>query len=420
MADKIRILIVDDNESTREGTSRLLEYEDNIEIVGFAENGLEAVDRVKELQPHVVLMDINMPQMNGIEATAQISQIAPRTKVIMVSVQDDSQYLKQAFRAGAVDFVAKPITSAELAQAIERAYVPGQPEPAVVPAAPASPAPGGSGGWPTQPGPAQEGRVIGVLGFKGGMGKTLLAVNIGVALAKAGKKVIVVDTNLLFGDVSVFLNSKGQHNIVDFSHLVEELDQFDREILPTIVVSHESGLKLLVAPSNPGEAEPISSQTMLNAISVLRREFDYVIIDTSTSLDEILLAVIQSSDKLLLVSTPVMPAIKNAKILINELASFEAMDKAVIILNQLDKNIRITPDQIGNYLKIPVTVQIPYDPMVNEAINQSIPLVTLDPRRATCVKPILDVVQLIRDSFETEQVAAEEQPARRGLFGLGG
>src|SRR5258705_9511171 len=155
MADKIKILIVDDNESTREGTSRLLEYEDNIEIVGFAENGLEAIDRVKELQPHVVLMDINMPQMNGIEATAQISQIAPRTKVIMVSVQDDSQYLKQAFRAGAVDFVAKPITSAELAQAIERAYIPIKDElpPQVVPQVVQQTA--GSGGWPVPGGAPQ-------------------------------------------------------------------------------------------------------------------------------------------------------------------------------------------------------------------------------------------------------------------------
>jgi len=423
MAEKIKILIVDDNENTREGTSRLLEYEDNIEIVGFAENGAEAVDRVRELQPHVVLMDINMPVMNGIDATAQISQQAPRTKVIMVSVQDDSQYLKQAFRAGAVDFVAKPITSAELAQAIERAYSTIQAEPPPMPVSQQQmPAPAGSGAWPGAVAPTTEGRIIGILGFKGGTGKTTLAVNIAVAFAKQGKKTVVVDTNLLFGDVSVFLNSKGQHTIIDFAHLAEDLEQFDHESLATVLVSHESGLKLLIAPANPALSEPVSLQMMTNMLTALKREFEYIIVDTSTGYDDILAAVIQSSDKLLVVTTPIMPSIKNAKILLNDLASFEVMDKALVILNQLDKNIRITPDQIANYLKTTVAAQIPFDPTVNEAINQSIPLISLDPRRAPSVKPLLDVVQLLKDSFEVGQAAEEQaQPAKRsGLFGLGG
>jgi YesN/AraC family two-component response regulator len=122
MNEKVKVLIVDDNESTREGTARLLEYEDNIEIIGFAENGQEGVDRVRELQPQVVLMDIKMPIMNGIEATKLICQIAPLTSVIMVSVLGDFADVIQALRAGAVDYVRKPITSAELADAISHAY----------------------------------------------------------------------------------------------------------------------------------------------------------------------------------------------------------------------------------------------------------------------------------------------------------
>src|SRR5574341_1243675 len=107
MADKIKVLIVDDNETTRDGTRRLLEYEDAVEIVGYAEDGVEAIERVKDLNPDVVLMDINMPRMTGIEATQRLQVEAPRTQVIVVSVQDDAHYLKEAFRAGAVDFVAR-------------------------------------------------------------------------------------------------------------------------------------------------------------------------------------------------------------------------------------------------------------------------------------------------------------------------
>src|SRR5678816_2532258 len=121
MADKIRVLIVDDNDDTRDGTRRLLEYEDNIEIVGFADNGQSAVDQARELKPWVILMDINMPVMDGLTATEIIKGELPSTQIIVVSVQDDAHYMRQAFQKGAFDFVAKPITSAELAHAIERA-----------------------------------------------------------------------------------------------------------------------------------------------------------------------------------------------------------------------------------------------------------------------------------------------------------
>ncbi|MBN1311807.1 MAG: response regulator [Anaerolineae bacterium] len=411
MAEKIKILIVDDNESTREGTQRLLEYEDNIEIVGFAENGLEAISRVEEYQPHVVLMDINMPVMNGIEATQRLQQEAPRTKVIVVSVQDDAHYLKQAFRAGAVDFVAKPITSAELAQAIERAYNSIQAEPTP----PSMPAP--SQAWPgvQYPAPsAPEGHIVGVLGFKGGVGKTTLAVNIGVGLVQAGKKAVVVDTNLYFGDVGVFLNTHGQHTIIDLAHMASDPEQLEPQAVQSVLISHESGVKLLAAPKSPRESEPISAESVVNLLEYLKREFDYVIVDTSTTLDEVLDASIQVSERLVVVTTPTMPALKDTKILLSLLdVDATEKDKVILVLNQVDKSSRITADQIANYLKRPVAAQIPTDPSAVEAVNQGMALVTLDQRRVSSIRPLLSVVQLVRDAFEKESEEAAEQEAPR-------
>lgn len=410
MAEKIKILIVDDNESTREGTQRLLEYEDNIDIVGFAENGLVAIDRVKEFQPHVVLMDINMPVMNGIDATQRLQQEAPRTKVIVVSVQDDAHYLKQAFRAGAVDFVAKPITSAELAQAIERAYnsIQAEPTPPPMPA-PSQAWPGAQ--WPAPP--SSEGHVITVLGFKGGVGKTTIAVNLGVGLAQANKKAVVVDTNLYFGDVSVFLNTRGQHTIIDLAHMASDPEQLEPQAVQSVLITHETGVKLLAAPKNPREAEPIASEALINLLKYLKHEFDYVIVDTPTTLnDDVVDASIQVSDRLILVTTPTMPALKDAQILLS-LLDAESLEKVILVLNMVDKNSRITADQIANYLKRPVAVQIPTDPSAVEAVNQGIALVTLDQRRVPSTRPLLSVVQLIRDAFETVSEAAPQQEEQR-------
>ena len=114
-----RILIVDDNENTREGTARLLEYEDNIEIAGFAENGQEAVERVKELQPHVVLMDINMPDMDGIAAAALIHEQSD-VPIIYVTAYTDTAVFERAIMTNPSSYLHKPFKGNELIDSIQR------------------------------------------------------------------------------------------------------------------------------------------------------------------------------------------------------------------------------------------------------------------------------------------------------------
>lgn len=429
MADRIKILIVDDNDDTRDGTRRLLEYEDNIEIVGFAENGQVAVEQARDLKPHVILMDINMPVMDGLTATEMIKRDLPRTQIIVVSVQDDAHYMRQAFQRGAFDFVAKPITSAELAQAIERAWneYARQPEHAPTPEPPTGLAGGGRGPVVSQPRQVVSGHVIAIMGLKGGVGKTTLAVNLGVALAKENKdrKVLILDGNLLFGDVGVFLNTRGQHNVLHVVQMANEPEGIDSEVLETVLIRHDSGAKLLLAPANPGESEPVSPEQIERMLEALKHEFHYIIVDTATTFDAMSAAAIRSADRLIVLATPTMPALKNARILFNELAGADIhKDNILLVLNEVDKNSRITAEQITNFLKHPVVAQIPDDPMAIDAVNQGMPLIMLDPRKAVAVRPLLNLMQVVKDSVETVHDADQAVPdqQRRGLFGglLGG
>jgi pilus assembly protein CpaE len=423
MTEKIKVMIVDDNETTRDGTLRLLDYEDNIEIVGFAENGAIAIERVLELQPHVVLMDINMPVMNGIDATKRLQEEAPRTQVIVVSVQDDAHYLKEAFRAGAVDFVAKPITSAELTQAIQRAYdkIPDEQQLAQPPTTAPERMIGVPGYEPYMP--SRLGNVVSVVGLKGGVGKTFVAVNLAIGLAYAGKKVVLVDSNLLFGDVSLFLNTRSQYNIIDLARMAVDPDQLDPEAGDRVLVQHESGLRLLIAPGGPAESEAISQATMSNLLDYLKQEYEYVIVDTATSFDDVLAAAIQSADRLVVVTAPNMPALKDTRILFNELVALEyPMDNVLVALNWMDRNTRITRDQIANFLKHPVEIVIPTDLAVVDFVNQGLPMISQDARRLLSVRPLMGMVQLVRDVFETaaQQVpdqTDDTQARRGGLFG---
>ncbi len=424
MVDRIRVLIVDDNDDTRDGTRRLLEYEDNIDIVGFAENGQVAIEQARELTPHVILMDINMPVMDGLQATEAIKKESPATQIIVVSVQDDAHYMRQAFQKGAFDFVAKPITSAELANAIERAAQEYSRAMAALAAQPAPQTARAGGGDSFYAPRAIEGHVIPVMSFKGGTGKTTLAVSLGVGLARSmpDRQVVIVDGNLMFGDVAVFLNTRAQHTLIDALQIAIEPDGLDAQALETMVVPHDSGAKLLLAPPNPPDVH-MPLEVAIQVLNMLKREFHYVIVDTAAAFDMMSAAAIRTADRLIVVTTPTMPSLKDTRLLFNELAGMPyPTENILLVLNEVDRHSRITAEQISNFLRHQVAVQIPDDPLAVEAVNQGIPLIALDPRRSVAARPLVNLVNMVRDSFETVSSAGQvaEEPRSGGRFRLFG
>ncbi|HUR17696.1 MAG TPA: response regulator transcription factor [Acidimicrobiales bacterium] len=124
-ADAIRVLIADDQALFRRGLHVVLGTEEGIEVVAEAENGEEAVERARELAPDVVLMDVRMPKLDGIEAARQIRSEVPTTKILMLTVSDEEDDLYEAIKAGANGYLLKEISVEEVAESI-RAVVQGQ------------------------------------------------------------------------------------------------------------------------------------------------------------------------------------------------------------------------------------------------------------------------------------------------------
>jgi YesN/AraC family two-component response regulator len=116
--EKIRILIVDDIAETRENIRKLLQFESDMEVVGGARTGGEAIDLARETQPDVVLMDINMPDMDGISATKALLDDVPYAQIVILSVNNEPDYMRRAMLAGARDFIAKPPSPDELISTI--------------------------------------------------------------------------------------------------------------------------------------------------------------------------------------------------------------------------------------------------------------------------------------------------------------
>src|SRR5450756_1470057 len=179
MADQIHVLIVDDIPETRDHLAKLLGFEKDIEVVGAAASGAEALQMAARLLPDVVLMDINMPDMDGITATELLSAQVPTTAIVMMSVQGEADYLRRSMLAGAREFLVKPFSSDELTSAIRQVHTREREKQTRM--APLAATPLAAGAFSSGTGSGEPGLVVAVFSPKGGVAKTTVAVNLAVA-----------------------------------------------------------------------------------------------------------------------------------------------------------------------------------------------------------------------------------------------
>jgi pilus assembly protein CpaE len=402
---KVRVLIVDDIAETRENVRKLLQFETDIEVAGVAKSGKEGIELSQEFDPDVVLMDINMPDMDGISATEEVLRKLPHAQVIILSVQGDQNYMRRAMLAGARDFLTKPPMADELISAIRRAGEMAQQERAKLVQArniPASPgAPASSGFSLTQ------GKVISVYSPKGGTGCTTIAVNLALALHNEDTRATLVDGNLQYGDVAVFINEQGKNTIVDIATRVDELDP---EVVESVMVNHAaSGLHVLAAPSRPEYAEKVSGIQFSELVDYLQQMYAYVVIDTTPNLTDVTLAAIDKSDVIVLVTTQDIPSIKNARLFLDLLQTIGIeRERIVFTMNRYDKRIAITPERVGENLKQEVLAVIPLDErVVVPAVNRGVPFI-LDNKTQPSARGILSLAESVRETLASIELDQKE------------
>lgn len=407
--DKIRVLIVDDVSETRENVRKLLQFESDVDVVGVARTGREAIQLSQDLNPDVVLMDINMPDMDGIAATEAIRSRQPAVQVVILSVQGDQNYMRRAMLAGARDFLTKPPMGDELISAIRRAGLMAQGERSKSVQIQSIPAIGNIGSVASFGVP--KGKIVVVYSPKGGAGCTTLAVNLALTLHNEDTPVALVDGNLQFGDVAVFVNEQGKNTIIDLAPRAEELDP---EIVEEVMIKHPgSGLHILAAPSRPEYAEKVSSGQFTKVLEYLRQLYAYVVVDTSTYLTDITLSAIDISDLIVLVTTQDIPAIKNCRLFLDLLQTMGIdRERILFVMNRYDKRINITPERVAENLKQEVASVVPLDEqVVTKAVNRGVPFV-LDNKNQPATRGIFSLAEGVR-----ARVAALESSGESNRIG---
>ena len=409
MADQpIRLLIVDDIQSTRDNLRKLLSFEDDIQVVGTAGDGKEGVEEAQRLRPDIVLTDVNMPLMDGIQLTEQLTQDLPSSPVIIMSVQGERDYLRRAMQAGAREFLIKPFSHDELVAAIRRVYALEQKKGTFLTKTADAPPAMASG----RTGP---GEVFVVFSAKGGVGKSIIAANLAVALAReTDARVALIDLDLQFGDIGVMLNLNHSRSITD---VVDAQDHLDPEVLDDILAVGPAGIRVLLAPIKPELADLVTPDHVRTVFAEVRKVCDFVVVDASSHLGEALLQVMEIASRILVVTGLTIPSVKNARLTLGVLESLNIdPERVLLVVNRIDSYSDFNKEATEQYLRVPVTVQIPHDPRaVADAWNQGKPFVETQPE-AEISRAIRELVFRLVPQ-EQAALAGGDKKRRRGLFG---
>lgn len=415
---RIRLLIVDDVPETAQNVQKLLFFEKDIQVIGVAGSSRDAVMKATQLRPDVILMDINMPDMDGLRTTEIILRQVP-TRVVIMSVQGDNEYRDRAMMAGARGYLVKPFSGEDLINKIRAA--------ARVPVGPVLQTPGGAlppgsgtgvGGVPA-PAKSRLHRIIAVYSPKGGVGRSVIACNLAVALKKlTDARVCLVDADLQSGDAHVLLNINAPNTIDD---LREASGGLEADVIDSAVATHDSGLELLRAPIDVVSAERFTADAMKAILVEMRDHFDYLIIDTDGALSESTLTVLEMADQILLVTTLEVTTINKVTRffeVIDRLGYPE--DKVRLICNRVEAYFGIRPPQVEAQVRHRFIVQIPEDNrLVVNSVNRGVPFVLTD-RRASVSKSIQTLAERVAEASTASAAPQETERGRksnRGGFG---
>ena len=339
----------------------------------------EAVATTESGDLRMVLIGPSIANEEGIDAVRTLRNEDPSLILIAVADQVTSGLLRAAMRAGISEVIEAPLTEEKIEEAIKQFAndVLKRKVAAVVPVATHK----------------DEGQVIVVMSAKGGSGKTVVATNLAILLTRfEDKKVALVDADLQFGDVCLVLQLEPRFTLVNAAH---ELHHLDSQLLESLLTDHPTGLKVMAAPLEPAFADDISTESLITVVTLLRETYDYVIVDTASMLDELLLSLLEKADVILQVVDMDLPSVKNAKLALETLRLLKfPTSKVKLILNRSNAKARLDDKEIEGALKMSISAAIPSDGAVAASMNEGRPVVESAPK-SRVAKGFESVAELI-------------------------
>ena len=378
------VMLVSGDATFVDGTKRFL----NGHKIFTARNVTDAQRRMVEEHIDLAVLDSTYATESGVVDGGQLLQVDPDLPIVLVASALDMAVLRTALRIGYKDVVDAPVDRPKMEAML--GLIEDQAQREIL-----------------KDTKTQIGRIVTIMSPKGGAGKTMTAANVGLQLAMWGdpSRVVIVDADLQFGDICISMQIDPVHTIVEASRELEELDE---ELLRSLLSTHASGLKVLAAPLEPSLADEVSTQAVVRTLGLLKRMFDYVVVDTAPFLDEPVLSILERSDDVLLVVDMDLPSVKNAKLALDTLKLIKyPFERMKLVLNRVNSKARLDIGELERSLQLDVQAAISSDKLVPRAVNEGEPAVSLYPR-SRVAKDLRSVAMLVVDPEVTPGAAASD------------
>jgi pilus assembly protein CpaE len=258
----------------------------------------------------------------------------------------------------------------------------------------------------------QTGKIVVVYSPKGGTGKTMIATNLALALHSEETKTCLVDANLQFGDVAVFLNEQVKNSVMDLTPRVDELDP---GFVEEVVQKHNTtGLRILAAPQKPELAEHVVGEQFGKLLDYLRQIYAFVVVDTASYLTDVVQSALDVSDVIILITTQDIPSIKNTNsfLLLADTSGIKR-DRILFTMNRYDKRVSISPERVGASLRQEIVITIPFEErIVSNSVNRGVPFY-MDSKTQPIGKSITSLADAVKEKLVKLSETQQETSAKK-------
>ncbi|MEN8185354.1 MAG: P-loop NTPase [Myxococcota bacterium] len=369
------------------GLVELLEQSGRADVKAVVNEDGDLLSAVARCRPEAVLVDLGDEPGGMLDTLERIP--APRP-VLLVYGPDDKDVMLNAMRLGARDYIT-PGTEAkdDLLVALERILRERGPE----------------------AGKSHLAPMLAVMGAKGGVGTTFVACQLAAGLAHRGARVAMMDGNLRLGDVALYFDLHPRYTITSLASAAEGLDA---AYLHTVLASHRCGVQVLAAPERPEEADVIQASHIDHALSILRAENDWVVVDTPRDFDERSVHLLDQATSILVVTTCDVPALNHTRLQLDLLQRLgHSPHRVHVVVNRMDKNAPVQGKEIADFLDRKWDVRLPNDyPSASGCVNEGRPLWELAPKSA--LREAMDA--LTGATYGWCDRPLPEETERKGLF----
>jgi pilus assembly protein CpaE len=393
MSRRIAAIVAHDDSVSPEVLSAHIPTDPGIEVVAVLERLVLTTDDIRRSDADALIVVCREHSADGLALAEWWHNVRPGRPVVVLSEGDDEIFVERVFASGADDFIvispspdAADKTRADLEFAIRKAVARNYT---------------GSERAP------DSGTLLAVLGPKGGSGKTITSTNLAVALASRGRRTALVDLDLHFGDVALALDLNPHLTSFD---LAVSGGSLDAEKLDDFMLRHPSGLRVLSAPVKPDQAASVSPGLMLDVYSLLRREYDFVIVDTPPSFTPEVIATIDNATALCMVVMLDALSLKNARLGLEtlDLMGFPE-DKVRILLSRAGTSVGISENDAVEIMGRKLDILVPSDRSVSRSLGDGVPLVVSQPK-----SEVAKAYEALADLFSAppEEAEAAAKPRR--------